>query len=162
MVDCFPFKSTFGKHETLGSNTIKRCHDKLSESWLVSNKNQPNDLPKKGTEEKVAAVRRLFKDDPGRSIRNASSVSGLSYTLVRDILRKDLNFKAWKPKSVQDLFHEDMNHRMEFAGTILELVERRQDLFSKPIWSDKALFHLDGFTKSITITFGLNSHPTNF
>ena len=86
MVDCFPFKSTFGKHETLGSNTIKRCHDKLSVSGSVSNKKRPKDLPKKRTEEKVAAVLRLFTNNLGRSIRNAYSVSGLSYTLVRGIL----------------------------------------------------------------------------
>ena len=81
------FKSSFGKHETLGPNTIKRCHDKLSESGSVSNKKLAKDLPKKRTEEKIAAVSRLFTDDPGRSITNASLVSGLSYTLVRDILQ---------------------------------------------------------------------------
>ena len=98
------FKRTFGKNETLGPNTIKRCHDKLSETGFVNNKKRPKDLPKKRTEEKVAAVRRLFAEDPGRSIRNASSASGLSYHLVRDILHKDLNFKPWKPTSVQELF----------------------------------------------------------
>ena len=50
------------------------------------------------TEEKVSAVRRLFADDPGRSIRNTSSASGPSYKRVRDILHKNINFKPWKPK----------------------------------------------------------------
>ena len=61
------------------------------------------DLPKKVTEEKVAAVRKLFTDDPERSIRNASLASGLSYILVRDIYHTYLNCKPWKPKSVQKL-----------------------------------------------------------
>lgn len=138
------FKRTFGKNETLGPNTIKRCHDKLSETGSVNNKKRPKDLPKKRTEEKVAAVRRLFAEDPGRSIRNASSASGLSYHLVRDILHKDLNFKPWKPKSVQELFPEDMDRRLEFAEMMLELAERRHDLFSKVVWSDEAVFHLGG------------------
>ena len=47
--------------------------------------NVTKDLPKKRTEEKVAALRRLFTGDIGRSIRNASSASGLSYILVRDV-----------------------------------------------------------------------------
>ena len=64
---------------------------------------------------------RLFTGDPVRSLRNASSASGLSYTLVRDILHKDLNFKSWKPKSVQGLFPEDMDPTLEF---MLELAER--------------------------------------
>ena len=127
------FKSTFGRNETLGPKTIRRCHENLSESGSVSNKKRPKDLQKKRTDEKVAVVRRLFTDDPGRSIRNVSSVSGLSYTLVRDILRKDLNFKSWKPTSVQELFPEDMDRRLEFAETMLELVERSPDLFSKLI-----------------------------
>ena len=84
-------------------------------------------------EEKVDAVRRLFAEEPGRSIRNASSASGLSYHLVRDILHKELYFKPWKPKSVQELFLEDMDRRLEFTETMLELAERRHDLFSKVV-----------------------------
>ena len=37
------------------------------------------DLPKKGAEEKVASVPRMFTGNLGRSLRNASSSSGLSY-----------------------------------------------------------------------------------
>ena len=80
---------------------------------------QQKDLPKKRTEEKVAAVRRLFTGDLGRSIRNASSASGLSYILVRDIFHKDLNCMPLKPKPVQKLFPKDMDRRLEFAETML-------------------------------------------
>ena len=111
----------------------------------MENKKRPKDLPKKRTEENIAVVRRLFVDKPERSIRDASSTSGLTYTLVRDILHKDINFKPWKPKSVQELSPEDMDCRLEFAETMLELTERKPDLFSKLIWSDEAVFHLGGF-----------------
>ena len=49
------------------------------------------------------------------------------------------------PKSVQELFPEDMDRRREFSETMLELAERRHDLFSKVVWSDEAVFHLGGF-----------------
>ena len=39
---------------------------------------------------------------------------------------------------------KDMDRKLEFTETMLELIERRPDLFSKLIWSDKALFHLGG------------------
>ena len=81
----------------------------------------------------------MFADDPGKSVRNASSASELSYKLVRDILHKDINFKPWKPKS------EDMDRRLEFAETMFELAERRHAMFSKVVWSDEAVFHLGGF-----------------
>ena len=77
------------------------------------------------TEEKVSAVRRLFADDPGRPIRNASSASELSYKLVRDILHEDINFKPWKP--------EDMDRRLEFAETMFELAERRHAMSFKVV-----------------------------
>ena len=93
----------------------------LEQIWSVSrkciksdNQQMSKNLQKKRIEKKVGPIRRLFIDDPGRSIRNASSASGLSYTLVRDILHKDLNFKPWKPKSVQELFPEDMNRTLGF------------------------------------------------
>ena len=38
-----------------------------------------------------------------------------SFTVVRDILHKNLNFNPWKPKSVQELFPGDMDRRLEFA-----------------------------------------------
>ena len=139
------FKSTFGRHETLNKDTIKRCHDKLAQTGSVNNKKRPKDLSKKRTVENVAVVRRLFTDDPERSIRNASLTSGLSYTLVRDILHKDLNFKPWKPHYVQELFPEDMDRRLEYAENMLEMSERRPDVFSKIIWSDEAVFHVGGF-----------------
>ena len=51
----------------------------------------------------------------GGQFKNASSASGLSYKLVIDILHKDLNFKPWKPKSVQELFPEDMDRRLQLV-----------------------------------------------
>ena len=93
------------------------------------------------------------------SIRNASVISGLSYSLVRDILHKDLNFRPCKPRSVQELFPEDMDRRVEFAETMLEMSERRPDLFSKIIWSDEAVFQPAASSIGITATTGQNSHP---
>ena len=123
------FKSTFGRNQKLGNNTIRRCHSKLFESGSVSNAKRPKDLSKKRTIQNVDVVHRIFTDDPKRSIRNASSTSGLSYTLVRDILYKDLNFKPWKPHAVQELFPEDMDRRLEFAESMLDMAEVRPDLF---------------------------------
>ena len=92
---------------------------------MIISTNETKDLPKKHTEEKVAAIRRLFTDDLGRSIRKASSAYGLSYILVRDIFHTYLNCKPWKPKSVQKLFPEDMDRTLEFTETMLELAERK-------------------------------------
>ena len=83
--------------------------------------NVTKDHPKKRTEDKVVVFRRLFTGDIGRSIRNASSASGLSYTLVRVIFHTDLNCKPCKPKSVQKLFSEVMDRTLEFTETMLEL-----------------------------------------
>ena len=38
-----------------------------------------------------------------------------------------------------------MDRTLEFTETILELAERRLDMFSKLIWSDEAVFHLGGY-----------------
>ena len=48
-------------------------------------------------------------------------------------------------KSAQELFPKDMDRRLEFAETMLEMPERRPGLFLKIIWSDEAVFHVGDF-----------------
>ena len=153
------FKSTFGRNEKLGKNTIKLCHSKLFDTGSVSNTKRPKDLSKKRSAENVAVVRMLFTDDPERSIRNVSLHSDLSYTLVRDILHKNLNFKPWKPQSVQELFPEDMDRRLELAELMLEIAEGRPDLFSKIVWSDEAVFHVGGFVNRHNSHYWVEKSP---
>ena len=43
------------------------------------------------------------------------------------------------------MFPDDMDRTLELIESMLELAERRPDLFSKLKRSDKAVFHLGGF-----------------
>ena len=106
----------------------------------------------------------MFTGDLGRSIRNASPASELSYIglLVRDIFNTDLNCKPLKPKSVQKLSTEDIDCRLEFAETMLELTERRPDLFSKLIWRDKALVRFGGIINKHNSHFWAEQSPSPY
>jgi len=139
------FKSVYGRNETLSKPTIKKCHSKLFQTGVVSNKTRPKDISKKRTTENIEAVRQLFEENPEISIRHASRNLDLSYTLIRDILKKDLSFKPWKPQCVQQLFPEDMDRRLQFAESMLEIVRVNPNLFKKIVWSDEAVFHVGGF-----------------
>ena len=68
-------------------------------------------------------------------------------------------FQTWKPKSVQKFFPEDMDRRLEFAETMLELAERRHDLFSKVVWSDKTVFLIGDFLNRNNSQYWAESSP---
>lgn len=50
-----------------------------------------------------------------------------------------------KPQAVLGLFPEEMDRRLEFAESILDMAKGKTDLFSKIVWSDEASFYICGF-----------------
>ena len=56
------------------------------------------------------------------------------------MLRKELQYRPWKPHYVQELKHEDCDWRMAYSEHMLQWLGE-----DKIIWSDEAIFHVGGF-----------------
>ena len=75
-----------------------------------------HDLPPKPKNEREtrieARIRLKFTEDPSLSIRKASVDLGISYSLCRDILLKDLRLKPYKYQSAHQLLPLDYEKRV--------------------------------------------------
>ena len=96
--------------------------------------------------ENVTVVQQMFSLSPQKSTREASRESGLSRHTVRrpTVLREDLGFRPWKPHAVQELKPEDCDRRLEFGETMLMWLEQTPDMLKNNLWSDEAIFHVEG------------------
>ena len=79
----------------------KKCPTKatiLNLSWKFDRTGSLLDLPPKPKNERETRIRLkiLFNEDPSLSMRKASVDVGISYSLCRDILLKDLRLKPYK------------------------------------------------------------------
>ncbi|CAF1346410.1 unnamed protein product [Adineta ricciae] len=72
-----------------------------------------------------------------------SADSDISRTSVRRIY-KPLSFKPYVPRLVQELNEDDFDRRIEYCETFLSLLETEPDLIHHIVWSDEALFKLNG------------------
>ena len=81
----------------------------------------------------------LFTEDPSLSIRKASVDVGISYSLCRDILLKDLRLKPYKYQSVHQLPQLDCEKIVIFAQWWLGLAK---STYKWLIASDEAYSYL--------------------
>lgn len=88
-------------------------------------------------------VSSALQKEPRTSIRKMSTDSGISRSSVRRIY-KSMGFKPYIPRLVQELNEDDFDRRIEYCETFLSLLETEPDLIHHIIWSDEALFKLNG------------------
>ena len=101
-------------------------------------------------------LKMLFTEDPSLSIRKASVDVGISYSLCRDILLKDLHLKPYKYQSAHQLLPLDYEKMVIFAQWWLGLAK---STYKWLIASDKANFYL---TESINNRMWLEERPLDW
>ena len=80
--------------------------------------------PKNERETRIEArIKISFTEDPSLSMRKASVDVGISYSLCRDILLKDLRLKSYKYQSTHQLLTLDYEKRVIFAQWWLDLAK---------------------------------------
>ncbi|CAF3023534.1 unnamed protein product [Rotaria sp. Silwood2] len=139
------WRSQWGRHATLHPDTIKNCHQKLMTTGSVCDTERSGRHSSSRSPEIVDIVREMFTQSPGTSIRKASLDTGLTYYTIHSVLKKELNYRAWKPHLVQQIFPEDCDIRMEFSEIMFGWKDDWPELFDNILWSDEAIFHVGGF-----------------
>lgn len=100
--------------------------------------------PKTGrSAENIATVNAIVQDDPQKSIRLISDDSGIGRESVRLILKKDLEFKAYKVPVVQMLKDEDFEARLQACNKLLNMLQEEPDLKNRMLMTDECIFTLD-------------------
>ena len=94
------WRSQRGSHVTLHPNTIKNCHQKLMTTGSVCDTERSGRHSSSGSPEVVDIVRKTFTQSPETSIRKVSLDTDLTYYTIHTVLKKELNYRAWKPHLV--------------------------------------------------------------
>lgn len=148
-----------GRNAYLSPNTIKNCHQKLLHTGSVSDSVRSGRHKTSLSNDNIEIVRGIFERSPSTSIRKAARESNLTFYSVRNVLRKELNFRPWKPNFVQELYLEDCDNRMEFSENMLQWAEEDASLWNNVLWSDEAVFHVGGFINRHNCHFWSNDKP---
>ena len=139
------WRQQYGKYDTLHPDTIKSCHQKLMTTGSIA------DMQRRGRNSvtsqipTVEAVKSAFSEDASKSVRGVARDLDMSYSSVRKVLKTELKWRPWKPHYVQALYPDDLDRREEFAVHMLQWHEIWHELFDNILWSDEAVFHIDGF-----------------
>lgn len=89
--------------------------------------------------EHVADVEAVVEDVKNTSISSISSQLNISKTTVWRILRKELKFYPYTPKTVQPLTDRHKIDRSAFCNWILE---KGEEFLQKVLWSDEKMWYL--------------------
>ena len=94
------------------------------------------------TPENVERVRTAMLRSPRRSARRHAAELQISNRTVRRILHDELRFHSYKLMVVQQMNETDYPQQLNFARTMLTLLEENENIMS--FMSDEAHFHLNG------------------
>ena len=96
----------------------------------------PGGCVKKYSQEDIDRVNEFFRQDDTKSLRLASRDLGMKVTTIWRILRKELNWKSYKERHVQQLSQRHKIQRMAFCKKMEEMGEQfpRQIIFSDEKW----------------------------
>ena len=99
-----------------------------------------------------------YEESPKHFLRRVSNNLGVSVSSVRRAL-KFSGFKPYHPQIVQKLKAEDQTARISFAEFILQKIAVDPNFLRKIIFSDEALFHLEGGINKHNLTHWSRSNP---
>ena len=124
-------------------DTIRLLMKKFEETGSVLNIDPPGrpvSVTDQITKDEVASI---LEKDPQTSTRQMSSGLNISRTSVQRIY-KAMGYKAYVPRLVHELNEDDFDRRVEYCDTFLSLLQNEPDLIHRIIWSDEAIFKLNG------------------
>ena len=83
----------------------------------------------------------------------------LSGSTVFRIMKKELNYRPWKPHYVQELKVNDPARRLQYAEDMREWMAREPALLDNILWSDEAIFFVGGFVNKHNCHYWADSNP---
>lgn len=88
-------------------------------------------------------IRAAFEENPQTSTRRAALELNLSRSsLIR--MMKELGLKPYRPQLLHALNEDDPDRRCEFVDTFLNLIAADSSFLSRIVWTDEAIFKLNG------------------
>lgn len=110
------------------------------------------------TKETRARLVRSLDRSPQKSSRRLSAELGVSQFAVISMMR-ELKLKPFRPRLIHALNDDDYDRRVEFAENFLEMVRNDETLLDRVIWSDEAIFKLNGHINRHNCVYWASENP---
>jgi hypothetical protein len=135
--------SQFADSRTPSRSAILRLVEKFEQTGSVIDV-KPTGRPQNArTAELSGAIAASLERSPQKSTRRLSVELGVSQSTVLRALH-DMNYHPFRPRLVHGLLEDDPFQRMTFCEQFLNMVEDDQTVVDRIIWSDEAMFKLNG------------------
>jgi hypothetical protein len=145
--------------ESVSRQTVVKINDKFDQTGSV------RDLPKSGrprtgrSDENLFEVTQKVLQSPQKSTRRMSAETGISHSSVARIMKKDLKFKSFIPRLVQELNEDDFDRRLEFAEEWVRQADADPTFVEHVLWSDEAIFRLNGHVNRHNCVYWSDVNP---
>ena len=107
----------------------------------------------------VATIDEFFSDNPTVSTRRASLELGIPRTSLQRIVKTKLKLFPYKIQVLQQLSDFDMERRLDFSRSMIDMILRKS-IKTKRIWfSDEAHFWLSGYVNNQNYRFWASENP---
>ena len=137
------FRAKYGRNErTPQGREIKKWHKDFQEKSVVT----PKKIRPRAVDPEL--ILQLVEQEPKQSLRRMANQLGISAYTVRNCLKNE-GFRNYRPQIVQSLKGTDKIARVSFAQLILDRVSLSPNFLERIMFSDEAVFHLEG---------GINTH----
>ena len=143
----------------LDRKTIRSLMNKFGHTGSALNiglPSRPVSVTDQATKDEVSSI---LKEEPRTSISQMSTDLNISRSSVRRIY-KSMGFKPYIPRLVHELNEDDFDRRIEYCETFVSLMEDEPDLIHRVIWSDEAVFKLNGHINRHNSVYWATQNPT--
>lgn len=149
----------YGPHNRPTEKTIRSIIQKFEDTGSVCDIPKPMNLKTAQSVDNVAMVNESANGYPNLSIRRRSQQLDLSPTSVWRILKEDLALKPYKIQLTQFLKPTDHSERRTFVDWVLKKKAADPYFCQKIIFSDEAIFHLNGFVNKQNCRIWASDNP---
>jgi hypothetical protein len=139
-------------------NTIRLLMNKFEQTGSVLNIDPPGrpvSVADQATKDEISSI---LEEEPQTSIYRMSSQLNIPRSSVQRIY-KSMGFKLYIPRLVHALNEDDFDRRVEYCETFLSLLQNEPGLIYRVIWSDEAVFRLNGHINRHNCVYWATENP---
>ncbi|CAF0957579.1 unnamed protein product [Didymodactylos carnosus] len=123
-------------------HTVTSIYQKFLETGSVGD-HAHTGRPSTITEDKVQEIQQILDDEPMNSVRTVTREANISKYQTHQIMRDIIGYKPYIMHSVQQLYDEDMDIRVEMSEHLIPILEDQRNN-GNIFFSDESTFYLDG------------------
>ena len=139
-------------------HTIANIVDRFEKNGTVDDEERSGRSVVVRTVENTAAVQSIFSNDPTTSARRAASKLVISKTSILRML-SHLHLRRYRPRLVQQLNDDDPDRRVKCCEKLLVMIEEDNSILDKIIWTDEAIFKLNGHINRHNSVYWTSENP---